>query len=196
MDCAAETDVIRTLLEGLYRVSGYLAGFFLLAIALAIVVQVVGRFVGLTIDSTELAGFCLAASTFLGLAFALRAGSHIRINLLIRHFGGGLKTAVELWCSGVGAVASGYFAYQAILMTWQSYRFDAISPGLIAAPFWIPQFGMALGLVILTVAFVDEFVHIARGEAPGYEKPEVPAAVLEEEGEEGRRPPAEAIERP
>jgi TRAP-type C4-dicarboxylate transport system permease small subunit len=195
MNHPAEATVIRTLLEGLYKLSGYLAGFFLLAIALTIVGQVAGRFVGLTIDATELAGFCLAASTFLGLAFALRAGSHIRINLLIRHFGGGLKTAVELWCSGVGLVASGYFAYQTILMTWQSYRFEAISPGLIAAPFWIPQSGMALGLVILTVAFVDEFVSIARGGAPGYEEPEEPAAMLEE-GEEGRRPPAEAIERP
>lgn len=187
--------MIRTLLEGLYKLSGYLAAFFLLAIALTIVAQVLGRFVGLTIDSTELAGFCLAASTFLGLAFALRAGSHIRINLLIRHFGRPLKTAVELWCSGVGVVASGYFAYQAILMTWQSYRFEAVSPGLIAAPFWIPQSGMALGLVILTVAFVDEFVHIARGEAPGYEEPEELAAVLEEGGDEGQPPPAEAVKR-
>ena len=185
--------MIRTLLEGLYKLSGYLAGFFLLAIALSIIAQVVGRFVGVTVDATELAGFCLAASTFLGLAFALRAGSHIRVNLLIRHFRGRAKTAVELWCSGVGAVASGYFAYQAILLVWQSYRFGDISPGLIAAPFWIPQSGMALGLVILSVAFVDEFVHIARGEAPGYEEPEEPAAILAEE--DGKPPPAEAVER-
>jgi TRAP-type C4-dicarboxylate transport system permease small subunit len=80
--------VIRTLLEGLYKLSGYLAGFFLLSIALSIIAQVVGRFVGLTIDATELAGFCLAATTFLGLAFALRGGSHVRVNLLIRNFRG------------------------------------------------------------------------------------------------------------
>ncbi len=186
--------MIRTLLESLYKLSGYLAGFFLLAIALTIVAQVVGRFVGVTIDATELAGFCLAASTFLGLAFALRAGSHIRINLLIRHARGPLKTAVELWCSGVGAVASGYFAYQTVLMVWQSYTFNAISPGLIAAPFWVPQSGMALGLVILTVAFVDEFVHIARGEAPGYEQPDEVAAVLADAEGSGGAPPAPAAE--
>ncbi len=190
--------MIRTLLEGLYRLSGYLAGFFLLAIALTIVAQIVGRFVGVTVDSTELAGFCLAASTFLGLAFALRAGSHIRINLLIRHLGGRARTAVELWCSGVGVVASGYFAWQTIDMVRLSYRFGDISPGLIAAPFWIPQSGMALGLVVLTVAFVDEFVTIARGGAPAYEERDEAAAVLaeaEREAEATRRRTAGAAER-
>ena len=82
-------------------------------------------------------------------------------------------------------------------MVWQSYAFNAISPGLIAAPFWIPQSGMALGLVILTVAFVDEFVHIARGEAPGYEQPDEVAAVLADAEGSGEAPPApaEAVER-
>ena len=194
--------MIRTLLEGLYRLSGYLAGFFLLAIALTIVAQIVGRFVGVTVDSTELAGFCLAASTFLGLAFALRAGSHIRINLLIRHLGGRARTAVELWCTGVGAVASGYFAWQTIDMVRLSYRFGDISPGLIAAPFWIPQSGMALGLVVLTVAFVDEFVTVVRGGTPAYEEQDEAAAVLAEAEREAaaiqqpqQRPAAGAAER-
>lgn len=189
--------MIRPLLESLYKLSGYLAGFFLLAIALSIIAQIVGRFVGVTVDSTELAGFCLAASTFLGLAYTLRNGSHIRVNLLIRHLHGRAKTAIELWCSGVGVVASAYFAYQTIVMAWQSYRFGAISPGLIAAPFWIPQSGMALGLVILAVAFVDEFVQVARGGAPGYEEKDEAAAVLAaaEEAADARRPATEAAER-
>ena len=36
---------------------------------------------------------------------------------------------------------------------------------------WIPQIGYAAGLVILLIAFVDEFVHVVRGNLPRYEKP-------------------------
>ena len=38
-------------------------------------------------------------------------------------------------------------------------------------PLWIPQLGYSGGLVILLIAFVDEFVHVLRGGEPRYEKP-------------------------
>ena len=161
--------MVRRLLDALYRLSGYLAAFFLFAIAATIIGQIIGRFVGIAIDSTELSGFCLAATTFLGLAYTLKGGSHVRVNLLIRHFTGVSKKAVELWCCGLAALAVGYLAYNAILFAYESFVFGDKSPGLIAAPFWIPQSGMALGLFILTVALADEFVLITRNRTPGYE---------------------------
>ena len=38
-------------------------------------------------------------------------------------------------------------------------------------PLWIPQLGYSGGLVILLIAFVDELVHVLRGNEPRYEKP-------------------------
>ena len=40
-----------------------------------------------------------------------------------------------------------------------------------AVPLWIPQLGYSGGLVILLIAFVDELVHVLRGNDPRYEKP-------------------------
>ena len=156
-------------LDRLYRMSGLLAAFFLFAIGASIVAQIIGRFVGLAIDATELSGFCLAATSFLGLAYTFKGGSHIRITLLIRSARGGVRKAVELWCCGAAAAAMAYFSYNALLFTYQSFEFGDISPGLIAAPFWIPQSGMTIGAIILTVALIDEFVHVARGHEPSYE---------------------------
>ena len=144
--------------------------FFLVAIGATTVVQIVGRFFGVAIDSTELSGFCLAASSFLGLAYALKSGTHVRVNLMIRGLSGKTKKAVELWCCGAGAVAVGYFAANAVYFAYESFQFGDISPGLIAAPFWIPQSGMAIGAVILTIALIDEFVRIAQGKEPSYEE--------------------------
>ena len=42
--------------------------------------------------------------------------------------------------------------------------------GVVPAPLWIPQLGYCLGLVLLAIAFVDELVHVIRGNKPRYEK--------------------------
>ena len=56
-------------------------------------------------------------------------------------------------------------------MNYDSWRFNDMSQGVIAVPLWIPQLGYSGGLVILLIAFVDELVHVLRGNAPRYEKP-------------------------
>ncbi|WP_193171754.1 TRAP transporter small permease [Nisaea nitritireducens] len=158
----------RRLLDGLYLWSGYLAAFFLVAISLTIVAQIIGRFFGVAIDSTESAGFSLAASTFLGLAYTFRHDGHIRVTLLIRLAKGPLAKLTELWSVGFCAAAMGYLTYWACDLVYFSYIFGDISPGLLAIPFWIPRSAMALGSLILTIALIDEFIGILRGQTPSY----------------------------
>lgn len=160
--------MLRSLLDGLYRLSGYLAGFFLAAIGALIVAQIVGRFIGVAIDAIEVSGFCMAASTFFGLASAFKHGTHIRVNLLIRRFSGTPRKTAELWCTGIGALAAGYFSYQAIAMVWDTFSFGDMTKGLIIMALWIPQLAMATGAVILTLALADEFVLVLRGREPSY----------------------------
>jgi hypothetical protein len=55
-----------------------------------------------------------------------------------------------------------------IQMAWDAWRFGERANGVLAVPLWIPQSGMALGLVVLTVAFIDEGVRVLRLGAPSY----------------------------
>ncbi len=188
--------MLRRTLDAAYLVGGYLAAVFLACIALTIVAQVVGRFVAITIDSTETAGFCLAASTFLGLAYTLKRGGHIRVNLVIRNIHGLPRRLIELWCTGFTAVGMAYFTYWAFDFVWFSYTADLISPGLMAIPFWIPRLGMALGLLLFTIALVDEFVAIWRGAAPSYEVNAETVLPKEEAGDTAAMPEGGAKVRP
>jgi hypothetical protein len=45
-----------------------------------------------------------------------------------------------------------------------------MAQGVVAMPLWIPQLGYSGGLVILFIAFVDEFIHVLAGGEPRYEK--------------------------
>ena len=53
---------------------------------------------------------------------------------------------------------SGLFAFYACRLVWQSHAFNDMSTSNDATPLWIPQIAMAVGTVILAIAFLDELV--------------------------------------
>jgi TRAP-type C4-dicarboxylate transport system permease small subunit len=173
---------VRSYLDSLYRLSGALAAFFIAAICLTVVLQVaanivdklaawlIGAPIGLLIPSyAEFTGFFLAAATFFALAHALRAGSHIRVSLIIRNFRGRARRWIELWCLALALALSAFFTFYALDLVYESWFFGDLAVGMVALPMWIPQAAMALGLVVLTVALLDDLVCVARGGEPSYQ---------------------------
>jgi TRAP-type C4-dicarboxylate transport system permease small subunit len=163
---------MRSFLDGLYRVSGWLAGLFLVAIFVLMMALSIGRQVGFNIPSgDDFVSWCMAAMAFLGLAHTFRSGEMIRVGLLIDRLTGAARRRVELVALVLGCFFVGFFAWHAVRMTWDSWRFDDMSQGVVAVPLWFPQLGYSGGLVILLIAFFDELVHVLRGNLPRYEKP-------------------------
>ncbi len=161
---------MRTALELLYKTSGLAAGFFLVAIGALTAAQIIGRLAGFPAYSfDDFAGFSMAASSFLGLAYTLRANEHIRMTLVLHHMHGAPRRALEIACLAVATFLVGLFAWFTCDMTLTSYELNDVSQGLVPVPLWIPQSGMALGLVVLAVAFVDDLVAMLRGRRTSYE---------------------------
>jgi TRAP-type C4-dicarboxylate transport system permease small subunit len=171
--------MLRSFLDGLYRFAGYLAGLFLILIFLLMMGLSLGRQVNINIPAgDDLASWCMAAMAFLGLAHTFKSGEMIRVGLLIDRIHGRARRPFEIFSLLIGLAFIGFFAWHAVQLTYDSYRFNDMAQGVLAVPLWIPQLGYAAGLVILFVAFVDEFVHVIRGGEPRYEKP--PATTAEE----------------
>lgn len=159
---------MRTLLNALYLSSGVIAAAFLALIGVSILFQIGGRAMGLVVDATEFSGFCLAASTFLGLANSLRNGTHVRVGLLVQSLGEHVRRGVEFVACLISAIVVGWLCWCGALYTLQTYDFGDISPGLIAAPLWIPQTGMTIGLAIMTIALLDDACQHLRGATASY----------------------------
>jgi TRAP-type C4-dicarboxylate transport system permease small subunit len=169
--------MIRVFLDRLYLFSGYLAGLFLIAIFVLMMVLSAGRPLGINIPAgDDFISWCMAATAFLGLAHTFRHGEMIRVGLLIDRLGDTARHYVEIVALLVGVGFIGFFAWNAVVMTWQSLKFHDISQGVIAVPLWIPQLGYSGGLVILFIAFVDELFHVGRGFPPRYELPKAASA--------------------
>jgi TRAP-type C4-dicarboxylate transport system permease small subunit len=160
---------MRAALELVYRASGLAAGFFLVAIAALTAVQILGRLLGFAAYSfDDFAGYSMAASSFLGLAYTLRANEHIRMTLVLHHTRPALRRALELVCLLVATFLAGLFAWFTCDMVLTSYRLGDVSQGLVPVPLWIPQSGMAVGLVVLAIAFVDDLVAALAGRPTSY----------------------------
>jgi TRAP-type C4-dicarboxylate transport system permease small subunit len=164
--------MLRSFLDRLYLFSGYLAGAFLIAIFVLMMLLSAGRPIGLNVPAgDELVSWCMAATAFLGLAYTFKSGEMIRVGLLIDRLEGRTRHLIEIAALVIGCGFIGFFAWHAAWMTYDSWRFNDMAQGVLAIPLWIPQLGYSGGLVILFVAFVDELVHVLRGFPPRYEQP-------------------------
>ena len=132
-----------------------------------------GREIGVNIPAgDDFASWCMAAMAFLGLAHTFKSGEMIRVGLLIDRFSAAARAGVRDRLARRSASASSASSPGTrSRFTYDSCRFNDMAQGVLAVPLWIPQLGYAAGLVILAIAFLDEFVHVLAGGAPRYEKP-------------------------
>ena len=167
--------IMRRTLDQLYRVSGGVAAGLIALICLLVTVQVVfnlitkfgGTSVNLTIPSyADFAGYFLAASSFLALAYTLTRGGHIRVTLIIGKISGTKRLVAEVVALILAAAVAIFMTYFMIRLTLDSHRFGDLSPGIVAIPTWIPQSFVAVGLLILSVSLVDMLIQTVRRAAP------------------------------
>jgi TRAP-type C4-dicarboxylate transport system permease small subunit len=158
-------------LDVLYLGAGYAAGVFLVAIFAIMMIMSVGRQFAINIPAgDDFASWCMAAMAFLGLAHTFKRGEMIRVGLLLERLHGRTKQVAEIVALGIATAFILYFSRHALQMTYDSWRFNDVAQGVVAMPLWIPQLGFAAGLVILSIALIDEMINVVSGNRPSYEK--------------------------
>lgn len=117
MTFLSKVNTMNQIKEKLYLCSGLLAGFCILLITLLLLAQIVGRLFGFIVPSAEdFAGYALAASTFLGLAYTFREGGHIRVTLVIQRFSPVSRKWQEGVILGLSLALISYLSYSCA--TW------------------------------------------------------------------------------
>jgi TRAP-type C4-dicarboxylate transport system permease small subunit len=156
---------MRKLLDTLYDGAAALAALFMVGLLVMVLLSVTSRLLHFHVPGTDAyAGYLMAASGFLALAHTLKRGEHIRVTLLLSALKGRLRRGLEIWALLAATALAGLSAFYSARLVWQSQQFNDISTGNDATPLWIPQLGMALGTLILFIAFVDELVLELRGQ--------------------------------
>ena len=146
-------------LRSLYRLSGYIAAFFLILVAIFILTGIASRIFGFYIRGlAEYSGYCMAAASFFALAYTFVEGGHIRITLFLEKVSKTKKNFLEMWCLIIATYFSGYLAYYFIKMLIISYKFQERSEGADEILIWIPQTSVALGSIIFFICVSHQLI--------------------------------------
>ena len=163
---------MRRALDGVSAASAVLAAFFMVLMATLVVVQIFARLIGTQVPSADdFARLSMAASAFLGLAFALRTGAHIRVTLLLEKAPPAIQRALEITSLVLAVVTSAWFAWSTGAMAYDSWLFVEYTIGQVPLPKWIPIAGMTLGIALVAIAFLEDLIDVLRGRTPSYKRP-------------------------
>ena len=151
--------MMRRFLDALYDGAAALGALFIVLLLVMVLLSILSRQIGFNVPGVDAyAGYMMAAAGFLALAQTLKKGEHIRVTLLIASLKGGSRRGFEVWALFAASALALLSAYYSCRLVWQSYTFHDISTSNDATPLWLPQLSMAIGTVVLAIAFVDEFV--------------------------------------
>ena len=146
-------------LKVLYKLSGYTAAIFLIFVATFILTGIASRIFGFYIRGlAEYSGYCMAASSFLALAYTFGEKGHIRITLFLEKSNKNIRRFLELWCLSAATFFSGFLSFYFVKMLIISIKFQERSEGADEILIWIPQTSVALGSTIFFICVFHNFI--------------------------------------
>lgn len=153
-----------------------LAGGVVAAVALALLTIIILLEVGVRLLSGFIAGlpagmpgawensaYLMGTAFMAGAAMTLRAGSHIRVSVLLGQVPAGARSVLELVSTVMGLALTGFLAWSMVLFTMASYNRGQTS---IASdtPIWIPEAAITLGCLLLALQMFGRLLAIVAGE--------------------------------
>lgn len=132
------------------------AGLILLFVTLTIFLDVILRyFFGRpSIWITEVSTYLFLYIIFLGTAYALQQGSHIRVTFLLGPLSRAVKRFVNLITSLLSAIFTAVLLWQSVVMTWTAYSEHWTSPTMLNAPYAFIHVAMVVGSFLLLITFL------------------------------------------
>lgn len=154
------------LLRMIVGASAFLGAVCFVGVEVMILYQLGGQFAPyIPRSADEFAGYFMAASAFLALAYTFASDEHIRVTLVLERVAPSVRKVLERIAVTIAAGLAVYLAWHFCKLAWQSWQFDERSSGLIALPMWIPQAAMAFGAVAFCAAVAERAWRVWGGEA-------------------------------
>lgn len=145
--------------DRIYTFCAIVGAAFLVMMALAVLTSILSRLLGFYISGlAHSAGYLMAASNTLALAYAFREKQHIRITLVISKLSPKAQFDFEKIVLSFSLIICGYVAYYMIRMAYFSWIYNELATGSTFLMLWIPQAIAAFGCSVLCLAIFQELL--------------------------------------
>lgn len=147
-----------------------LAGAVAAAVALASIALIMGTEIiarsafGVSLDfSWEFSAYLMAALFFLGAAYTLRTGSHIRMGAAVEHFSPRVAAALDVAATLIGLAVMLLVTYALTDLAWQAHMRGSVSATPMETYMAVPQSVPAIGAAILVLQLLARLANRAVG---------------------------------
>ena len=137
---------------------GYLAGAVYVVLAFFITYDALARKWGAALGvpttqvTDEISGYMLALAATWGLAYALRSGSHVRVDVLFPYFAPRLRAAADVIAMLLMALFAGVVSWKIWALVADSWQSGLRSSTYLLTPLYVPQLILGVGFTLLTLA--------------------------------------------
>ncbi len=113
----------------------------------------------------EISEYALLWITFLGSAWVLRTGGHVRVDLVLQFLGPAGLRICGMISSALGALGTAVIFVFGIIATWNAYIQGAYKPTVVNVPTWMVVIVIPVGALLLSIRFMRMFIeHQSRTE--------------------------------
>ena len=150
-----------------YLAMGYLCGFQLLMLGLFITYQVIARKIGFVMapGMDLMSGYVLAMASTWAFSYALRSGSHVRIDILLPFMGRRTRALADWVALGSILFFTSITAWKTWVMVLKSYEIGAVTNTYPLTPLWAPQTVVAIGFSMLGVTALHMMIDMLAEES-------------------------------
>lgn len=156
------------LIDATGRMAGYAAAAMIVSIAVLVLTEIIVRnlfSISLTF-AWDFSAYMMAGSIFLGAAFTLRSGGHVRVSLLTHNIPPKLAHVIDVLATLFALGVSAFASYALVLFAWSSFTSGRTSSTIDATPLVYPQGIIAIGAVLLTLQFLARLIRLIQREPP------------------------------
>lgn len=144
----------------------YCAGGSFLLLAIYITYDALARYTGLPYSgiTDELSAYVLGVAATWGMAYALKIGAHVRIDLLIGHLGSKARRVFDFLAGATTLGFAGLLAYYGWVQAAEAHEIGTRSITVLQAPLALVQALITIGYTLLAIQAASLLI---RGIAPG-----------------------------
>ncbi|NYT66428.1 TRAP transporter small permease [Alcaligenaceae bacterium] len=150
--------------NALLTLSGLSVGVATFLIGLFVAYDVITRTLFLMTNSwvTEVTMYLMGYITFMGAAYALKEGSHVRVDMLVQKLKPPMRQAVATIvniCMVILVATLTWLSYEFFIDAWSS---NEVSDTLLSISLWIPYLFFFLGMAWLLVVLIIQIYKPSR----------------------------------
>jgi len=162
-DVPPPTTAIGRIADKVSTAAGVVAGLCVVGILLIVCAEVVLRqFKHSMLVTDEIAGYLNAALVFLGLAYTLKSGGFIRVEVVYDAMPPALRMIARWVFTSIATVFVGTILYYAAVHVQYAFVQDTRAVSILDTPEWIPQSVMVVGIAVLFLQLVAYLVERVR----------------------------------